>query len=173
MRGRRRRGPESARLTAGERRLLEALSDLLLPSSEGSPGAREAEVARSIERILEASPSQRALYARGLESLESSSRKRKGRGFLELAKEEQLELLRRIDRRSRTGSGAPETEGLLGKASSLCREARFPVLQFFPVLVQDVRRVFYTSPVAWKWLGYDGPPMPDGYPDVTRPRGRT
>jgi hypothetical protein len=38
--------------------------------------------------------------------------------------------------------------------------------QFFSRLVGDVKQAFYTSRVGWEWLGYDGPPMPQGYPDL-------
>lgn len=164
-----REGEEGARLTAGQRRLLEALSDLLLPPSAGSPGAREAGVVPTIERTLEADPSRRALYVSGLESLENWSRRRRGLRFLELSEVDRLELLQQIDRLSSAPS-APESGRLLRKASAILRGVRFPVLQLFPELVRDVMRAFYSSPVAWKWLGYDGPPMPYGYPDLTRRR---
>jgi hypothetical protein len=43
-------------------------------------------------------------------------------------------------------------------------------VDFFSGFVDDVFEAFYTSPVAWNLLGYDGPPMPLGYLDPTRRR---
>lgn len=36
-------------------------------------------------------------------------------------------------------------------------------IRLFPILVKDVKQVFYTSQISWDWPGYDGPPMPNGY----------
>jgi electron transfer flavoprotein beta subunit len=40
-------------------------------------------------------------------------------------------------------------------------------------LVDDVFQAFYTNEVSWVWLGYDGPPMPDGYPNLSEGRSKT
>jgi hypothetical protein len=36
-------------------------------------------------------------------------------------------------------------------------------LKLCPQLVDDVKQAFYTSAVGWSWLGYEGPPFPNGY----------
>ncbi|HXG04670.1 MAG TPA: hypothetical protein VNO23_14790, partial [Candidatus Binatia bacterium] len=43
--------------------------------------------------------------------------------------------------------------------------------RLFPVLCADAFAAYYATPRVWRWLGYDGPPMPEGYPSLTAARG--
>ena len=158
-------------LREDERRLLEALSAAIVPSDESGAGAREANVVDALNRRLAASPSHQQLYARGLPSFDTLSQKKFGHVFAELSPSEQTDLLREVDRLS-GGESDAQSGGtrVVGKALQLYRSVRFPAARLFPVLVEDVMQAFYTNPVSWKWLGYDGPPMPRGYLDPTHPR---
>lgn len=171
--GRETRGTDAAGrwLTENERRLLEALSALIVPSDASSPGAREADVVGNLERRLASAPARQAVYTKGLPGFDAFARKRHGRRFLELSEEQQIGLLEEIDRLSGAGSDSPSAfERRAGRLLRLYRITLHPAALLFPVLVRDVIQTFYASPSAWQWLGYDGPPMPLGYLDLMRRR---
>ncbi len=158
-------------LTEDERALLAALSTLIVPSDEMGPGASEAKVVETLDRRIASSPSRQGLYARGLAGFDRLSRKRHGLRFAELTAPQQTDLLREIDRLSDAKTDSISVvERRAGRLLRLYRIVRHPAVQLFPVLVKDVVQAFYTSPVSWEWLGYDGPPMPLGYLDVVQPR---
>jgi Gluconate 2-dehydrogenase subunit 3 len=151
--------------------MVEALSAAIIPSDESGAGAREARVVDALNRRLAASPSHQELYARGLPGFDALSRRKFGRIFAELAPSEQTDLLRNIDRLAGGDADAPSGAArVVAKALELYWSVRFPAVRLFPVLVDDVMQAFYTDPVSWKWLGYDGPPMPRGYLDLSHPR---
>lgn len=134
--------------------------------------ARVQQKPRSRKRFFDISaappPPNCAIYERGLVNVDSLARRRHAQRFLALGVPEQIALLAEID-----GLSTPVARWG-GKAAArllrLYRVVRFPAAQLFPILVEDVMREFYTSPVAWVWLSYDGPPMPRGYLDVLEPR---
>ena len=41
---------------------------------------------------------------------------------------------------------------------------------FFRNVLADTMRYYYASPGAWRALGYDGPPQPEGFLDYDQPR---
>jgi hypothetical protein len=157
-------------LQEDERRFLEALSDAIIPSDDHSPGARDARVVETLDRQLEASQSRQELYARAFASFDRLSQKRHGRHFADLTASERTELLREIERLRGEGTSDGSSTGMLTLSLRLLRNVRAPVVRLFPVLVNDVMQAFYTHPVSWQWLGYDGPPMPRGYLDPTQTR---
>jgi len=162
---------KGAWFSPAERRIAEALAARVLPSDSNGPGAQEAGVAAALDRILgAASPERRALYSRGLQDLDRRARRGFGRGFAELPEAEQKRLLEDIDRESGRRFQGPITRRLPRRLTILYSRWRSPAVDFFLTFIDDVFEVFYTSPTAWTWLGYDGPPMPLGYLDPTRPR---
>ncbi len=157
--------------TPTEYRLVEALASVILPSDEHGPGAREAGVADTLNRLIAQMPGRQPLYARGLRSLDRQACREMGRSFPELGSGNQVSFLRRLESiasgRSLSASVAGRVGGLIGR---LYKKWRFPAASFLPEFVDDTMKAFYTSPVAWQWLDYDGPPMPLGYLDPIRPR---
>jgi hypothetical protein len=154
-----------------ERRIVEALAARVLPSDSDGPGAQEAGVAAALDRIVAAaSADRRAFYSRGLQDLDKTARRRFGRGFAELSEGEQTRFLEEIDRDAGRRFESPVARRLPRRLTILYYRWRYPAVDFFLAFIDDVFEVFYTSPTAWTWLGYDGPPMPLGYLDPTRPR---
>lgn len=159
---------------ADERALVAALARLIVPSEENAPGADEMDAAgpsavRRIEEWTAASPARRRLYARGLLALDDMARATHGTGFAALAPAQQREVFAATERHGgRPGSRLRrELVGLHGMLRGWS-----PAVDLHPVIVEDTLKAFYTSEVAWIWLGYDGPPMPLGYPRLTEPQPR-
>lgn len=168
-------------LAEPERAILTALTEVVLPSDLDGPGARDAGVADRIACRVATSPAARALYVAGLEGFDRLARRRWGRRFVELPPAEQAEAARLVSavarslrwtRRASVGArvrrrvarayyvpGRPGGRHGLGEAAAL-----------WPQLCADAYQAFYTTSVAWRWLGYDGPPMSEGYPSLVERR---
>jgi hypothetical protein len=156
-------------LTPRQRQLLEQLALIVIPKDESGPGASDANVVATIEARLTYAPSRRALYLRGLDGFDAAAKKRHGVSFEALTAQQQAELFE--DAVHPRITGIARFGGSVGwKMFRLYHAVRHPHAQLVPVLIQDVFEAFYTHPVSWEWLQYDGPPMPLGYPDVTRHR---
>lgn len=160
---------------------VQALADILLPSDDGGPGARDIAAGELILRRAARSPSQRALYAAGVEGFDRLARRRYGRPLLALTVGERRALLAQVERVARRTAWQRRASRLARARRRLTRAYyQTPVLggrhgmaeavRLFPQLCADVFAVFYTSAAAWDWLGYDGPPMPEGYASLTTPR---
>jgi hypothetical protein len=116
--------------------------------------------------LVASSQSRQILYAHGLFALDHLAHRKHRRKFVELTQEQQMGLLRKADQ-VRHYPPRPSIIGKIArKAVMLYYKWRFPAVDLFPRLVQDVFQCFYTSQVSWIWLGYDGPPMPRGYPGL-------
>jgi hypothetical protein len=156
-------------MTSQQRQMLEALALIVIPKDESGPGANDANVVATIEERLNHDPSRRAVYLRGLEGFEVAAKRRHGVSFIALTTPQQAELFQ--DAAEPKVTGIARLAGKAGyKMVGLYRAVCYPQAELFAVLVQDVFEAFYTHPVSWEWLQYDGPPMPLGYPDVTRDR---
>jgi choline dehydrogenase-like flavoprotein len=164
--------------TVGERAAIAALAAVIVPSMDNAPGAKEmdalgAPAADRLDVWIRESRAKQALYGRGLIALDELARRRRGKSFAELTGEEQHELFTLVDavhqRRHREtsllGKGKKKLELVGGMVSGWAA-----AVDLFPMLVQDVFAAFYTSQVSWAWLGFDGPPMPEGYTDSEHPR---
>jgi electron transfer flavoprotein beta subunit len=150
--------------------LLTVLAPLIVPSDETSPGAQDVEIVSAIESIVAKSSNRKSAYSSGLYSIDQWARQECGTLFIDLSEEAQLRLLTLIDHECQ--SLTPNTtlfRKLTGKYRVLvyARRGLFDAMEFFQLLVSDVFHVFYTNEVSWIWLGYDGPPMPLGYPDLS------
>jgi hypothetical protein len=160
-------------LTPEERRTVEVLASLIVPSETGSPGAKEADAAQKIDRFISESPKKQEIYGRGLVALDRWSSDKYGCGFEELAPEQQIDFLKHVDLLHRQWLGADVPKNKI-KSMLLLRcykiTGYFSAVALFPWLRQDALKAFYTCRVSWNWLGYDGPPMPHGYPDLFESR---
>jgi hypothetical protein len=97
--------------TASEFRLLDELTELIIPTDEHSPGARAAEVAGFVDRRLaEYDPSipdledARKTWKAGLAAIDALSKETNGAGLLDVTEDKRIAVLERI-----AGAKAPET----------------------------------------------------------------
>ena len=158
--------------TADESALVEVLANLIVPSDEASPGAEQMDVlggsaGETLDRLVAGSQRRQALYARGLLALDRLAKDEYKATFVALSQEKQVHLLQFVDRLQQKWSKPISlTAKLKTKIAILYHKwsGLFPAAELFPTVVQDVLQAFYTNRVSWAWLGYDGPPMPEGYP---------
>jgi choline dehydrogenase-like flavoprotein len=160
--------------------IVQALASLIVPSDECTPGTNEMDVlgpsvVKALEDLLGDSPYRQALYIHGLIAIDAISDQKYHVKYIDLPVSKQLELLRYIEG---SLSVRPETSSpcyqLKKKLQALYEmwNGSYPAIELFSSLVKDVLKVFYSSEVCWIWLGYDGPPMPNGYKDLHVPRPR-
>ena len=91
-------------LSDAEAEVLEAMLARLIPSDENGPGAKEARVARFVERALAREPRPlRNDYLRNLASLDRWARAEHGQRFSQLAAEHQDTVLSELERGTATG----------------------------------------------------------------------
>ncbi len=159
--------------TTKEFRLVEALASVIVPSDDESPGARDAEVTDSLDRLLAGSPWRQHLYAPGLLAFDLLARREQGCAFPGLSSSQQVELLQKLDLVIQDWARDLSVFSRLKRKCAALHmkwNGSLAALELFPRLVQDVHQAFYTSPESWIWLGYDGPPMPLGYPGLLERR---
>lgn len=158
-------------LSSDEFRVLEALAAVVIPSDEHGPGAREAGVAQRIHQsILHAEPVRRR-YAEGLQAIDAVSRKRHGEAFAELPYETRRDLFTFLE--GAYGKLWPQNPPTTFSGKVQWKLHHFyyrqivgvsdPALIMIDQIVRDAADAFYSTPVAWEWLGYSGPPFPFGY----------
>lgn len=167
--------------TDDERATVAALACLIVPSDDDAPGADDIDVlgpsaVQLIEQWVSRSPTRR-VHARGLIALDEMARKAHGVPFTALSVERQREVFGVVEARYAESTGLASSPVLAKIGRKLKRilamlQGWGPAVDLYPVIVNDVMKAFYTSEVAWVWLGYDGPPMPEGYPSLAGPRPR-
>lgn len=87
-------GSEARFFSPREYATLEKLADVLVPSFQGRPGAREARCAEFLDFLIGTSPApRRELYRAGLNRLDSDARQRYSKPFAELSASEAEPLL--------------------------------------------------------------------------------
>ena len=134
-----------------EARCLAAISDQIIPPDQ-DPGASWAGVLKYIDRQL-CGPYEnlRSTYRRGLAAVDQSSRSLYGKLFADLDLEQQIDVLRRLERGT--------VSGTIWKQLSSS--------EFFRYLVDHTMQGFYGDPrhggnregVSWKMLGLPYPPI--------------
>lgn len=148
--------------------LVNVLSSLIIPSGIDGPGAIEANVVGHIDRMVTMSPSAKSVYPKGLVAFDVVAQRQYGKLFTELAMPQQIQLFTLVEQASSVMNSDPSS--LLLRAY---RKLSFwyyfewlglrPAAELFDRLLLDTKVGFYSSKVAWDWLGYDGPPFPLGY----------
>ena len=154
--------------------LVAALAALIIPS-DTTPGATEARVVDKLDSLVSSTPDLQEIYRNGLEWMDTVSVEEFGSGklFLELPVSQQIELLQKIDEAQQLRSR--QASNLIEKIN--CKFDRLwvdyfgvgPNASFFATLREDVIRAFYSDPIAWKEIGFYGPPQPEGYLDFSKP----
>jgi gluconate 2-dehydrogenase gamma chain len=187
--------PENWFFTSHQRRTIEAAMARIIPSDD-TPGAREADTITFLDRYLSgldyiyAKPDgsgfetltgkeadawqqrieiMRTRYLEGVQELDTRARARAAKEFVDLAADQQDEVLRDLER---AGTGKPTTltvsDGLAGPVSAepaLQQTSTEVDLDFFPLLVTHTRQGFYADPVyggnkghvGWQVIGFPGP----------------
>lgn len=80
--------------TAAQHRAVDALTEVIIPTDERSPGARAARVADYLDFILnEAPPDARQAWNEGLVALDDASASQFGKPFADLSAEQQLAIV--------------------------------------------------------------------------------
>jgi hypothetical protein len=103
----------------------------------------------------------------------SQEKARSGKNFLNISLEEQIEVLRLMERthsmRHRSVSSFLQRvdrkidktwDDLFGAGE---------ISRFFKIIREDVLDGYFSNPVSWKAVGYFGPPQPVGYLDYSNP----
>src|SRR5207253_211833 len=119
------------------------------------------------------SPEKQALYTRGLIAFDQMARRRWGVSFARLTGEQQYTLFKFVDAIHQRRHRETSLPGKVKKKLELINQmasGSAAAADLLPALVQAVFAAFYTNQVSWTWLGFDGPPMPEGYPDLEHPR---
>lgn len=136
-------------LAPGERLIVEALADQVIPPDE-APGGKEAGVAEFIDRQLRGPYRRhRAAYHAGLAKIDETSRRMAGEPFARLAFDRQTALLQSLE-----ANRVPEGLWAPGEAG-----------EFFRMVVEHCLQGYYGSPrhggnrdfASWKMLGLDTP----------------
>ncbi|MBW6504124.1 GMC family oxidoreductase N-terminal domain-containing protein [bacterium] len=165
-------------LISDEAALLEMLASLIVPSDEDTPGVNEMDVlgssvTKTIETVIAGSTVRQNLYTEGLIAFDELAVSIYKSKFIELPVSKQMDLLKYLGISDKNPSKSSTSIGKLMKRLKVLprmRDGSYPAIELFETLVQDVLSAFYTSEVSWIWLGYDGPPMPNGYPELLVPR---
>lgn len=129
--------------------LLDALTEVILPADDHSPGARAAKVARYIDvTVADDAPAAQARWRDGLQAVASLAESRFGRSFVECDAAQQDELVAEMAR----NEGSAETS----------------VERFFALVKRSTINGYYTSQVGiHEELGYAGNTAIDEFPGCT------
>jgi gluconate 2-dehydrogenase gamma chain len=115
--------------SAAQHRLVDVLSDLIIPTDDRSPGASAAKVADFIDLLLStATDSEQATWREGLAALDTAATARWKRAFVECAPDQQTALLTEISQ----AETDPQT----------------PVEHLFPLLKERTIQGYYTSEIG-------------------------
>lgn len=127
-------------LSGAEKRIVTALSELIIPADEFGPAASAVGVTDFIDEWVSAPYEQqtreRKVIQDGLSWIDAEAKKRFDKGFAEIAPDQQESILAAINE-----------EGT---------EARTRGRAFFLLLRDRVAGGYYTTPEGWKALGYTG-----------------
>jgi hypothetical protein len=149
-----------------------------MPSNELGPGAPELALAgrpivSTLDRMMASTPRRQILYARGLVALDRIARSRYGAEYVALSREGQVAVLQFLHHVQRKWAAPPSAAAKVATRFAILYHTwtgLAAAVELLPTLVGDVLQAFYTDPLSWSWLGYDGPPMPQGYPDLLERR---
>lgn len=124
--------------TAAEFRLLERLTDLIIPVENGSPGALAAGCPAWIDMISSENDTLKGIYRKGFAWLDGAMQTRAASGFADATPEQQTALLDQIAYRR---NSSPELD---------------PGIEFFAWVRRMTVDAFYTSEIGIKDIDYRG-----------------
>jgi hypothetical protein len=150
---------ESTRwFTHVESLLIEALASVIVPADKDRPGAHDARIMSRLDALVASSPERHALYREGVAAFERLAILHYRRPFTSLSFRQQSRVFTAVD-------WAYEGKSVITRVRRKLLMLYFTgrglgaAVMLFPQLVRDVQDLFYTSPIAWAWLRYDGPPL--------------
>jgi len=173
------RGTQNYRwFTADEAVVAEALSWVIVPSDEESPGIEDVDVLDppaivTLDNLISKSPDRQRVYSRGLLSFDIWAQHTYGSKFADLSKADQINLFEAAESiyKSWTTHGSAMNKAWRRlRAIAKVKNGSFFASRLYPQIREDCLQVFYTSRVSWVWLGYDGPPMEKGYSNLLESR---
>jgi hypothetical protein len=171
------RGSGSAKQTSADMRsfpfsdsehtILEVLVDIIFPDDGNGPSAKEIKLTAALRTSLIASSQRVLFYRTGLANIERLSWNFYAKCFTDLPKDEQHRLLSYLDQV--TASIAQEAVAMTDKIIRKLRywyytwQGTLAAADFWLQLQRDSFAIYYSHDLTWKWLGYSGPPFPNGY----------
>jgi gluconate 2-dehydrogenase subunit 3-like protein len=161
--------------TADETTVAEALASVVVPSDEESPGLEDVGVFGppaivALDTMVAASAYRRQAYSRGLLAFDTLALRRRNCRFANLPKADQIALFEAAQY-VYEGWMTPSAMKRAGRKMRSVLRAKgswYFAASLFPQIRDDCIQIFYTSRECWTWLEYDGPPMDQGYPNLTR-----
>jgi len=151
--------PNTHFFTADQRKQMEALFEAILPGSDTSPGATDANAAEYVDTLLTmdhatyyAIPQMRQMYPVGLIVLEDASRRTfGGRGIVALTLEERTQLLGQLAAGKIDGTSLSSRDQIafFTDLRTRCIEGCFG----------DARWGGNQDNVMWRWYGWTVPPQ--------------
>jgi hypothetical protein len=160
---------DSRWFTPAELATMKALASVIVPSDGNGPGATEADLAGQLEQFVADTPRRQELYRAGLSAFDGLAMQQHQQAFAALGMKEQVELFSLVDQARLVLEKEPAS--LQEKVTRKLRVLYYfrwlgvssAATEFCQYLVPDAKEKFYSSEVAWTWLGYEGPPFPLGY----------
>ncbi len=143
------------------------LVDIIFPNDGNGPSTKEIDLVHALSVFVNGSPQRFLAYREGLARVEILSQTLYASRFGELPLESRHRLLAYLDE-VKTNIDQPAST----LKDKIVRKLRYVyytwrgVLQtadFWITLRNDSIAVYYSHELTWKWLGYNGPPFPDGY----------
>lgn len=159
--------PQSSSLGGKEELLLAALVSAIFPADGTGPSAKDVGVAEALAVSASASGERLRLYREGLARIEEFSLKLYAKSFAGLQQRDQHHMLHQLDHIKRQIDREPAA-----LKDKILRKLRFwyyawqgalPAADFWLQLQRDSIVAYYSHDLTWKWLGYAGPPFPNGY----------
>lgn len=148
---------------------IKALASVIVPSDGNGPGAAEVDMAGQLDRLVAGSPWRQEVYRVGLAAIDGLAMQQYQQEFINLGMKEQIELFSVVDGARQVMEKEPVS--ILERASRKIRYLYYyrwlgvtpAAKELCHYIIQDVKEKFYSSQLAWTWLGYEGPPFPLGY----------
>ncbi|HKX00833.1 MAG TPA: gluconate 2-dehydrogenase subunit 3 family protein [Bryobacteraceae bacterium] len=148
-------------------RVIDELTEIIIPTDEQSPGAHAAGVRFYIDTVLHYSaPDVQQHWRDGLAAVEDAAREQFGKGFADCGaadKERVVALMARAE------TGAPQPRIARGQATQE-KDSSTELERFFPVLKQMSLDAFALSEIGMKeYLGYKGNTALQEFPGCAHP----
>lgn len=157
----------SSRFNEGEEILLAMLVDIIFPNDGHGPSAEDIDLVHALSVFVSGSPQRFLTYREGLSRVETLSETLYASRFSTLPLEHRYDLLAYLDK-VKTNMDR-EVFTLKDKIVRKWRYVYYTwrgILQtadFWVTLRSDSLVLYYSHELTWKWLGYNGPPFPNGY----------
>jgi len=160
-----------------EQETAKVLLNLIVPSDTETPGVDDIDVLgpsaiEVLDKLIARRPERQVIYARGLLCFDIWAREVYGRAIGEIDVEGQLNLVSSAEmlwKRTREGRSVfAKVRNPVAEMIVHARGGRLFAAELFNQIRNDCLRIFYTSRVGWIWLEYDGPPMDEGYPKLSK-----